>query len=270
MRSESLVPSYFDSLAETYAATQRLSPHCAALLVSDIVRRVPRHTKAPLADIGCGDAYLSSMLLLRAGFSHCILLDNSAGMLTRARRRIARSPGLDRVSLIRADACALPLRSESMGVVMMAFVFHILREPKSVLMAVDRVLAPDGWFFLVTYDPDDLAHSIYHRYFPGYRDIDSRRFVAVPRLIRLLSRCRFNNIESSRYPYQIRFRSVEDAVNMVKSRPFSAMASYVDDAFSVALKEFESNLRQCFGQGTVTYRSHITVLSMTKSGNRLA
>lgn len=252
---------YFDQLAQTYTATQRLSPSCAVSIVKSILNQIPSNRCSSTIDIGCGDAYLSSLLLKRSKLSQCILLDISRAMLERARQRVSSLQIEDRVLFVRANAHAVPLRSSSTAVVLMAFVLHLLSDPTLALNVTRRILMPEGHFFMLTYDPDDLASHIYHRYFPGYQGIDLQRFTPMPQLVQLVRECGFVNISYSKYSYQVQFESVQDVIHIVKDKPFSAFVSYEDKAFTEGLREFECNLREHFGQGKVFYESRVTLLS---------
>lgn len=64
-------------------------------------------------DVGCGPAHLARSLVAR-GVSY-VGVDRNAAMVCRASRRVASSPGAG--AIVRADATALPFRSESFDLV---------------------------------------------------------------------------------------------------------------------------------------------------------
>jgi ubiquinone/menaquinone biosynthesis C-methylase UbiE len=107
---------------------------------------------ATVADVGCGNgAYLAE--LARRGFAGRVLgLDLSPGMLAAARDRLsavggpARSPvdGLGAVTLIAADATALPLPD---GVADLTLAMHMLYhvpDPSQAVRELRRVTRPGG------------------------------------------------------------------------------------------------------------------------------
>ena len=258
---------YFDDHAQTYASTRclRLALSCAKSIVEHIHTRVPLDTASLVADIGCGDAYLASLLLDDSESVECILVDVSDAMLEKARERLKKCGVLDRASLVRADAGAVPLRSDSTTAVLMSFVLHTLPDFALALDEVARILVPGGHFFLLTYDPDDLVDQIYHRYFPGYREIDLQRFAPIPQLVPLLRGCGFVDINISEYSYEVRFSNVDEAVDMVEKKPCSGFANYSDRDFAEKLKKFEFELQRHFGEGEVVHKYKVILLSMVKS-----
>ena len=264
MKTKESFQSYFDELAQTYTLTQRLSDSCVTSIAKRILNQIPHERFSPIVDVGCGDAYLSSLLLSNSDSGRCFLVDISGPMLEKARQRLSALRVLDRVQFVRASAEALPLRSCSAAVVLMAFVLHLLPEAPSALNDVRRILAPGALFFLTTYDPKDLESQIYSMYFPGYRKIDSQRFVRVAHLSRLLASRGFRDIIVSKFSYKIQFESVDKVVRVAKTRPFSGLANYSDKDLCQSLKTFKSNLRQCFGAGEVIDESKVTLLSMIK------
>ncbi len=265
MRMEEGLSCYFDQFAQNYAATQRLSPSCAMAIVKEILKETSLDNLSIYMDIGCGDAFLSSLLLGNSESKQCILIDISNAMLERARQRLSCLRNRDNLLFVRADAGAIPLRSDSTKCVLMAFLLHLIQNPDLVLHEVIQILSPGGRFFLVTYDPDDLASHIYDIYFPGYREIDLQRFKTISQLLKLLEGCGYTNIAISKYPYEIRFKNVDDVIHLVKKKPHSTFEFYTNKVFADSLKKFEFNLRLQFGQGEVIYGSKVTLLSMMKA-----
>lgn len=261
MRKDNRAQSYFDQLAQTYNLTQRLSHSCVSAVANYILNRTADYGQAPVVDIGCGDAYFSSLLLSHYESSRCVLIDISEPMLERARQRLSSDHLLDRVLLVRADAAQLPLRSETAALGLMVLVVHLLPHPLVALRDVWRILRPGAVFFIVTYDPEDLANEIYNKYFPGYREIDSKRFAPVSQLSASLAESGFGDISLSKYGYEIEFTNVEEVVGMARKRPFSGLANYSDTVLNQKLTKFEANLRQHFGKGKLINESKVTILS---------
>lgn len=250
--------NYYDQQAQSYDPEQRLSSSTASLIVKAIRRRIQHSDCFNLVDIGCGNAYLSSRLL--ADMGRGIFLDISSAMLEQAKHRLKSLKG----NFVCADARAIPFKQCSMSIVLMSFVLHLLTDPEYAIIEIERILMPGGHFFFVTYDPQDLVEDLHHKYFPGYRDIDLKRFSPLSKLKDLFHNRGFEKINPTKYQYKIRYNNVEEAVAVVKDKPFSGFLRYNDDDFKKYLIEFESNLRNDFGNGEVIYQSKVTLLSMIK------
>jgi len=97
-------------------------------------------------ELGCGTGRL--LVPLARGGASMVGIDMSAGMLARARARIARLPRHRRPRLLRGDICALPLQSGSMSSVFAPYgVLQSLTSDAafdSALAEAARVLTPGG------------------------------------------------------------------------------------------------------------------------------
>lgn len=104
-----------------------------------------------VADIGCGNgAYLAE--LGRRGFAGRVLgADLSAGMLTAARRRA------DPVSLIAADAAALPLRDSAADLALTAHMLYHMPDPLTGVRELRRVTGPGGRVVVALNGADHLG-----------------------------------------------------------------------------------------------------------------
>lgn len=265
MNPQSVPLDAFERMAQNYLATLRLSHSCAESIADTIIEVIEPDRPSPLLDIGCGDAYLSSLLLSALAPMRCILLDISATMLNRAKKRLSATSASNRAWFIRADARVLPMPATATPVALMAFVLHLLDNPMVALGEIKRVLRPEGRLFLLTYDPNDMSSLIYSKYFPGYRALLSKQFPPLSRLLQLLQRCGFGSVAVSKHPFQIRFKSVDDVLETIRDRPSSAFTMYSDDTFAKGLKEFEANMRRRFGEKEVIYGSEVSLLSVTLS-----
>lgn len=94
-------------------------------------------------DVGCGNARHTELLAARV---RCAIgLDASRGLLGEAAER-ARDRGFA-VSLLRGDAVALPVRSETVDIALYVATIHHLSERATRIESLNelaRVLAPDG------------------------------------------------------------------------------------------------------------------------------
>lgn len=96
----------------------------------------------PMLDAGCGTAVFTADVY-RAATRPLTLVDQSDGMLARARERLAGTS----VDLVRADLFDLPFapgRFETLGCYGM---LHVLGDPGAALVALRPQLQPGGWLF---------------------------------------------------------------------------------------------------------------------------
>ena len=102
-------------------------------------------------DIGCGPGGFLSPISLRAG--RVMGLDLSSGMLARARKAAPNGHAY----LAAADIQALPLVSDSVDVVVAAFMLYHVPHLERALQELSRVLRSDGMILAVTNGPEDKA-----------------------------------------------------------------------------------------------------------------
>jgi ubiquinone/menaquinone biosynthesis C-methylase UbiE len=102
-------------------------------------------------DLACGTGAAACLMKARATV---VGIDRSTGMLAEARKRVAAAPGNGAVSLVQADALALPFVEAFDLVVCFGAFGHILVEDEPRLVEnVYRALKPGGRFAFVTAEP---------------------------------------------------------------------------------------------------------------------
>ena len=94
-----------------------------------------------ILDVGCGTGRLTAQLSAAAGGGLVVGLDQSAAMLMQARDWLARQA--PRVSLVRADAAALPFADTFDGV-FSAATLHWVRDHTAAFRSIFRALRPGG------------------------------------------------------------------------------------------------------------------------------
>ena len=104
-----------------------------------------------LLDLGCGTGYLQPQLHRRFPHSRYLGMDIAVGMLAYARDR---HPGAG--NWLAGDAEALPLASESVGLVYSSLAFQWCYRPHLLFAELGRVLEPGGSCFFSTLGPATL------------------------------------------------------------------------------------------------------------------
>ncbi|NTV53251.1 MAG: metalloregulator ArsR/SmtB family transcription factor, partial [Candidatus Firestonebacteria bacterium] len=130
---------FFNTVAEDWARLKQ-----DLLEGADIERTLDRLVPkgGTVADLGCGTG--DSLPLLSCKAKYVIGVDNSPGMLEKARRRY----GLDetRVSLRVGDLLHLPLRDAEVDCAVMTMVLHHVAEPEKVILEIAKVIKPGSFF----------------------------------------------------------------------------------------------------------------------------
>ena len=256
--------SFFGEITSQYKLIERLSLNCIQSIICDTLEWVTLTSCSRLLDIGGGSGQFSSEFLSHTPVKECIIVDLSDGMLREAREHFTRLDMIQRVKLVQGDAHILPIKSDRSCLVLMSFVLNLLSDPRAALLEIRRVLSRDGWFFLITYDLPDLRSQIYHKYFPRYYEIDSQRCLPLGEVTRLITSCGLKISKVSKYPYEIRRRSVDEVIEFARTKPFSTFAKYSESEFKEAISIFDKQLRLQFGSGPVKYTSQVTLISSVK------
>lgn len=125
----------------------------------DLVLRLPHN--AAVLEIGCGRGIGLAALAKRIAPQRLTGVDIDAELLTLAGQDLATSG--HEVELLRADARALPLRTNSFDVVVsFGTLFHIAR-PEAAVAEIERVTRPGGQFVNETRVAQLLAHPVRSR-----------------------------------------------------------------------------------------------------------
>jgi ubiquinone/menaquinone biosynthesis C-methylase UbiE len=115
---------------------------------------IPPNVGDTVLDIGTGTGIVSKTLSeIAQGAGLTVGCDRSAGMLLRARARVA---GL---RVLVADATALPFRGESFDVATASFVLSHVRDYPSALAETLRVLKPSGILAVSNWAPPSDPHT---------------------------------------------------------------------------------------------------------------
>jgi SAM-dependent methyltransferase len=98
-------------------------------------------------DVGCGTGVLSEVVLDAASPAALTGVDRSTAFLERARARLG-----PRVTLVEADAAALPLADDSVDATVSGLVLNFVPDPTAALAEIARVTVPDGTVAVYVWD----------------------------------------------------------------------------------------------------------------------
>ncbi|HVU45548.1 MAG TPA: ubiquinone/menaquinone biosynthesis methyltransferase [Terracidiphilus sp.] len=162
------VRQMFDSIAPRYDLLNHvLSANVDRLWWRRAARRfrnVLARPDAAVLDICCGTGDMTMALLKHRphGARPVIAADFSRGMLARGEHKFARS----NVTVLEADALHLPLRDNSLDLIVTAFGFRNLANYEAGLREFHRVLKPGGQLGILEFsEPGGLIGRAYAVYF---------------------------------------------------------------------------------------------------------
>ena len=130
------VAAYYDRLAPVYGEGAVFGARRAAVLAA--IGGELAHARAVL-DLGCGNGTYCAEFVARVPTALVHGADLSAEMLDAARRRVGK-----RLSVVQADAAALPFHDASFDVVFMSHVLQLVDNIERCVAEVATCLAPGG------------------------------------------------------------------------------------------------------------------------------
>ncbi|MDZ7837439.1 MAG: class I SAM-dependent methyltransferase [Actinomycetota bacterium] len=135
---------------EFWSGEKRLYEDCSERLALKKLITGTDGDDAVFADVGCGYGRLFRQY---AGFSSILLIDYSMNNLRNARQRISKYLGpkqekLESVHFIAADATRLPLKPDTVDMLLSVRLVHHLPRPELYFEQVARVLKPGGTYIL--------------------------------------------------------------------------------------------------------------------------
>ena len=119
--------------------------------------------RARVLEVGCGSSRLALDMALEGGFENITAIDFAEEAISEQRRIAAKEHAKDAVRFQVEDATAMSYKDESFDVVIDKATLDTLMSngspfeaPRKLVAQVDRVLAPGGFYFLISHaDPRD-------------------------------------------------------------------------------------------------------------------
>jgi demethylmenaquinone methyltransferase / 2-methoxy-6-polyprenyl-1,4-benzoquinol methylase len=187
-------------------------------------RDVLANPEAGILDICCGTGDLTMAMLRRRPLSARPILaaDFAHGMLQRGAAKFSDlGAGRSVAAALEADALHLPLRSQSLDLIVTAFGFRNLANYEAGLREFHRVLKPGGQLGILEFsEPGGLLGKLYayyfHRILPAigriicgkdgaynYLPVSVGAFPPPPEILSMLSACGFSNGDWQPYTFGI-------------------------------------------------------------------
>ena len=186
----------YDEAAQHYDRTR--TPIGCEIILDYLHTHAPEPARLTLLDAGCGTGAYAAALAGRVG--RVIGVDQSAGMLAAARRKLANSGETEVFFLCRSNLLALPFASESLDAVIYNQVLHHLENGQDpaypgherALAEAFRVLRPGGLLTINACTHEQLRRSFwFYGLIPGAMEAVVTRCVGAGPLQVILERCGF-------------------------------------------------------------------------------
>lgn len=123
-----------------------------AELIAGKLQRV-NFKEGKILDTGCGSGYMLIELAKKIPAAEFYGIDFSTPMIETAGKNKRNSTG--KISFLKADILDLPFRDKFFNLVLNINMLHLIKQPVKMLNEINRVVIPDGFFFIT-----DLKKSI--------------------------------------------------------------------------------------------------------------
>jgi ubiquinone/menaquinone biosynthesis C-methylase UbiE len=164
------------------------------------------------------------------------------------------------INFVAMDGLSLACRDASIDVALIFCSIHCIQDKARLFTELKRVVRPDGFAIVLTFDPQNLHRTLYHRLFPGYLERDLTRYIGLDQLDAFAARHGFIREQTMGIPYRIEYNSVDEFIELVKEKPFSTFSYYSAEAFAANLIEFKRKLVEEFNSGKVVNGGEMTLL----------
>lgn len=255
----------FDRVADIYDNTRSLPPEIGTALITCILRlgRVTPETVFFEPGIGTGRIALP---LVEQGYAY-VGVDISEQMMDQLRQKLTGKP--HRLTLVNADATALPFEADAFDVAIAAHILHLIPDWRMALDELHRVLKPQGVLIylhhpksgVATYDVVDrmwdeiLATYGYQSNWQGAVTEDVLGYLATQGA----------EMETVFVAEVTRNRTLAEVLQAYCDRIYSSFWQIPDDLFNQALADLKHRVAATFPSLETTVESSYA-LTLTAAG----
>jgi ubiquinone/menaquinone biosynthesis C-methylase UbiE len=194
-----------------------------------------------ILDIACGTG--SQLVADRRALPEPTMvgLDLFQGMLQQARHKASD------IGWVRGDAARLPFADQAFDLVTNQFAFHHVRDKRSMIGEVCRVLRPRGRFVMTNIDPRQMPEWALYRYFPAAKKEDLEDFAPEAQIAALLQEVGLTLVQVDRR-YSESEEDLRDLLHAVRQRVSSQLLVMSERDYQTGLSRIEKELRRARGR----------------------
>jgi ubiquinone/menaquinone biosynthesis C-methylase UbiE len=197
-------------------------------MVAQIISGMSLTKNSVVLDVGCGTAN-NTLLFSLTTQSHVVGLDFSRGMLGVA---CTKSSEID---LIQSPAECLPFHNNSFDYVFMTEVLHHLKDVKSSLSEIHRILNPSGSFCVTTQSHEQIAQRATSMFFPSTIAIDQNRYPSIESIKKMLIEVGFAEAEAKTHLFKPQ-RLGDDYLLTIEKKGFSMLHKIDEEEYQSGLE----------------------------------
>ncbi len=256
---EARMSDHFSNLAPAYRDL-RTTDEAPALFIRDALAG-RRRLRA--ADVGCGAGRYDLVLFRHLPGLRLVCVDGNADMLAELSDYL-RGQGITDFETVTESVEGLELEAESFDAVCTFNAVHHFDFPLFLAKA-GRALKPSGFVFVYTRTPEQNAQSVWGRYFPGFRQRETRlhgldrmtAWVAAARGLKL--------VEAKTFSYS-RTASLDRLLEQARGRHYSTFSLYGEAEFEDACAAFAAELRRSHADiDRIEWRDQNTLLQIARA-----
>ena len=229
----------FDSFSRNYDTLRGTSVSRLMPWVREVAEYASMGRGDSVLDIGCGTGRYT--VFFEEFCRNIVGVDRSKGMLSKTHKSKK-----SETEFVRGDALYLPFGNETFDHAVMFMAFHHFSEEQRIplLLEVKRVIRNGGRLVILTNSHARMARSKW-RYFPGFLEIDYRRF---PNMKQMNSCLRKSGFETGHKSVRKVFGSIttEEFLRKVEGKYVSTLTLMNNAEFKEGFGRFVRKIRELY------------------------
>jgi len=245
-----------------------------------------------IVDLGCGGSWLPIRLARNEKSDHSLILCDIANkQIEFARANIIKylrahentdpykltGKNGNPYTLRICDAAATGMDDEIADLVTMSFVIHMFddSEKHKVASEMGRLCKKGGIVSILTFSPENIAKTLYHKYIEGFLDIDRERYMLLSELEEIFVSYGLSRINEAprEFEYNKTFDGVRKFVDHARRKPFSTFYLLQErlENMDSPVTTLDTRLDNCelemlkeYGTGPVSDTSKVSLLLFRK------